>query len=495
MKNFKTLKCAVAFLSVALVSACTGGNNGPDHTTNADIDSLIDEDGLLKQKTTITLWSTTGTNNQPYLNSYIEAFKEVQPNITVESTIISGSYNDLKDATIKGFTSNSYPDMVACYPDHVAEYIEYDKAVELEKYMYNDKVGWTDEEYNDIITSYLDEGREYIKAGTYSVPWCKSTEQMFYNADVLIGMDLSAYDKTINGGQPLNEAYLESLTWDELFNKLCPAIQAHDDSVDEAHKYVKTTGAYHAIFAYDSDDNLFITLAKQYGYAYTSVDTSTQKASVDFNNDGMKKLLKTFHNAAEKGYIISKGSAGGNYTNEYFNVQGTLFSVGSTGGVKYQFSDTNPMNVGVARIPQADVNNPYTINQGPSACILSHNDSNRELATWLFYKFISNDDNSLDWSLGTGYSPIRQSSLDSEAYAVASDWKGTPEKTLDRVMAYSKAKIGDVGTLFVSPAFKGSSTCRTQVGNLVTKALTVSNDISEIDQWFEDAVALCKTAL
>ncbi len=498
MKKLKTLKCAAVLLTVALVSACGGNKDNdkkPDHTTDASIEALVDENGVLKEKTSITLWSIVGTNNQPYLNAQIEAFKEAQPNIEVTSTIISGSYNDLKEATIKGFTGNNYPDLVQCYPDHVAEYLNYGKAVELEQYMYNEKVGWSDDEYADLLTDYLDEGREYLVEGTYSVPWCKSTEQMFYNEDVLVGLDLSAYDKTLNGGKPLSKSYLENLTWDELFNKLCPAITAHDEAVPEAQKLVKTDQAYHAIFAYDSDDNLFITLAKQYGYAYTSVDTSTGTASIDFDNDGMKNLLKTFHEAAKKGYIISKGSAGGNYTNNYFTVQNTLFSVGSTGGVKYQFNSENPMNVGVARIPQADVNNAYTINQGPSIAVLDHNDANRKLASWLFYKFISNEENAADWSLGTGYSPIRQSTLDSDAYVSAADWKSKPEKTLERVMAYSSAKINDVGTLFVSPAFKGSSTAREQAGGLITKALTTTNDISEIDQWFADAVALCKTAL
>lgn len=498
MKKFKTLKCALALLSVACgATACNGGGNSDDRiVTEGEWSDLVDENGVLKQKTEITLWSIIGTNNQPNLNSYIEAFKKAQPNITVTSTIISGSYNDLKEATVKGFTANAYPDLVQCYADHVAEYINYNKAVELEQFMNDATVGWTKEEYEDLITDYLEEGKEYLVEGTYSAPWCKSTEQMFYNADVLIGMDLSKYDSTINGGKPLSAEYLDNLTWDELFNKLCPAIQTHDDSVPELEKYVKTDQAYHSIFAYDSDDNLFITLAKQYGYGYTSVDKATGTASIDFNNDGMKNVLRTFHEAAEKGYIISKGSAGGNYTNNYFTLQNTLFSVGSTGGVKYQFSESNPMNVGVARIPQANAENAYSINQGPSICMLDHNgDKNRQLASWLFYKFISNEENSLDWSISTGYSPIRYSVLNSAIYKAASDYESCDEKTLDRVMAYSKAKINDVGTLYVSPAFKGSSTCRNQVSGLMTKALTTSNNIDEIDQWFADAEAQAKLAL
>lgn len=508
MKKLRTLKCALAVLSVACITSCGGGSNDnptpnpdptptPTPTPTPDTDSiasLVDSNGKLKEKTKITLWSTTGSNNLPYLESYIEAFKEEQPNIEVESVVVSGSYNDLKEATVKGFTANAYPDLVACYADHVAEYINYDKAVELDQYITNSTVGWTEDDINDLIPDYLTEGRNYLVEGNYSVPWCKSTEQMFYNEDVLIGLDLSKFDSSINGGKPLTADYFNNLTWDELFDHLCPAIEAYNNSLPENAKILKTDQAYHAIFAYDSDDNLFITLAKQYGYGYTSVDKSTGKASVEFNNDGMKSLMKKFNDAAKKGYIISKGSAGGNYTNTYFNVQNTLFSVGSTGGVKYQFSSSNPMNVGVARIPQASNDDTYTINQGPSLCVLDHNDKNRELASWLFYKFISNEENSLDWALNTGYSPIRYSSLTSAEYLAAADYESCDEKTEERVMAYSKAKI-DVGGLYTSPAFKGSSTCRNQVSGIMTKVLTTSNDISELDQWFADAEAQSKLAL
>ncbi len=498
MKKLKTLKCALALLSVACITSCGGSSTDDkkDHTTDADIASLVDSNGQLKAKTKITISSTLGSTYQPTLNAMIEAFKEVQPNIEVESNILSGSYNDLKEATVKGFTANSYPDLVACYADHVAEYINYDKAINLDKYMYDTTVGWSDEDLNDFIAGYLDEGNSYLVEGTYSVPWCKSTEQMFYNADVLVGLDLSKYDKTINSGKPLTAEYLENLTWDELFDKLCPAIAAHDEAVSEDEKLVKTNGEYHAIFAYDSDDNLFITLAKQYGYGYTSVDKTTGTASIDFNNDGMKSLLRKFNAAANKGYIISKGSAGGNYTNNYFTIQNTLFSVGSTGGVNYQFSETNPMNVGVSHIPQAttDTSKHYTINQGPSLCVLDHNDDNRALASWLFYKFISNEENSLDWCLNTTYSPIRYSSLRSAEYEEAADVEKYDEKTLARLSAYSKAKI-DVGNLYTSPAFKGSSTCRNQASGLMTKALTTTNNIEDIDQWFKDAEAQCKLAL
>ena len=55
--------------------------------------------------------------------------------------------------------------------------------------------------------------------------------------------------------------------------------------------------------------------------------------------------------------------------------------------------------------------------------------------------------------------------------------------------------MSDVGKMFVSPAFKGSSTARTQSGSLMTWALTSANYDAEVDKKFEDAVAACKLAL
>ena len=48
---------------------------------------------------------------------------------------------------------------------------------------------------------------------------------------------------------------------------------------------------------------------------------------------------------------------------------------------------------------------------------------------------------------------------------------------------------------FLSPAFKGSSTARTQAAAIMVKVLvTKSNDITKIDTWFDDALAACKLA-
>ena len=448
---------------------------------------------VIEEAVAIEFWHTFNDQYAAVIQNFIEAFKDIEPNVTVSLIKQSSGYDEFKDKVIQGFSADNYPDIGICYPDHVAEYIDYGKAVRLDlDYMQNARWGWSEEDFEDIIPNYLEEGASYTIPGTYSLPFAKSTEAMFYNADVLIGLDLSEVDPTINGGLPLNHDYINNLTWEELFNKLCPAIAEHNASLPEDERYLHDDQQYHGIIGYDSDDNLFITLAQQYGYDYTGIDESTGTGQVLFDNEGMKSLMKTFNQAYKNGYLITKASAGGAYVNETFTKNNLLFSVGSTGGTKYQY--TQNFTTGVARIPTAAEGERYVINQGPSLTILDHNDDNRALAAWLFCKFMAEERNTTTWGIETAYMPVRYSSYSSSAYLEYSDpTNAVAEGKLFASVATYNPTVQD--DLFTSPVFVGSSTCREQAGSVMYQCL-ISEDIdSNIDKIFADAVATCLLAL
>ena len=52
------------------------------------------------------------------------------------------------------------------------------------------------------------------------------------------------------------------------------------------------------------------------------------EASLDFNNDDNKGLMKTFADAAKKGYLRTPAVIGQSYSSNYFKVNNTLFSSG-----------------------------------------------------------------------------------------------------------------------------------------------------------------------
>ena len=472
MKTSRLFAVSAAALMAMSLTACPKGGNKPIE---------------------IVIWTTYNDTYQTIINNCIDEFKTIEPNIKVKNVKQQGSYQDLAKMCVDGFAVDNYPDMVAAYPDSVSDFITNAKALNIQPYMENEEYGWTEEDFADIPEAYIKLGQQYIIEGTYSLPASKSTEAMYYNQDVLIGLDLSNYDTedhVVNNGQPLTDEYLQHLTWDELFESLIPALDAYDQAQDAEHKIINRTSFEDwAWVGYDSDDNLFITLAEQYGYGYTSIDPTTGKGQINFNNDGMKNLMKKFKGYYDKHYFTTKGVINTN-VNYRSTVDAMLFSIGSTGGVKYQFADATRHNVGVAMIPQADLNNPKLISQGPDFAFLNHNNDKRAEAVWKFFKLFTNTKYNTAWALTTGYSPIRYSVLETEDYAEYADWQSKEEHTLDRLTALNANYATSVGDYqFTSAVFKGSSEARVQVGTIFAACVAAGDQLdSRIDGIFQTAV-------
>jgi multiple sugar transport system substrate-binding protein len=502
MKKKYGLIAFVALTLGSLVASC--GGSATDNGDDDGGDTPVVTDYFIDTPTSITLSTTAGDSNLAILQKFADAFTaNVEPNVTVTLNQVSGSYSDLATKVTSGFKIGSYPDMVMVYPDAVADFMDYGYTYDLTPYITNEEYGWTDEDIADIIPAFLEEGQQYVIDGTYSLPFSKSTEVVYYNK-AIIGLELSG----ANNGDPITQDYLDNLTWEEFFDNLCPAILAYNESADSTKKIISDTSTkgQYAVLGYDSDANLFITLAKQYGYDYTGIKDGVGQAL--FVNDGMKGLIKQFSDYNKKGYILSyKGT--GNRANSYFTANETVFSVGSTGGASYQFSTSNPMDIGVFALPRPENKEAYQILQGPSMAFLAPNkpDSSkadevarRKLASRLFYKYMTNEENSFTWATGTGYTPIRNSTYQNQDYMELNDESSLTSKTLDMLLARIAnylPKIKD--NYFTSPAFKGSNTCRDQVDALMGKALTygtgtVASD-EDINTRFGSAYTECVKAI
>lgn len=481
----KTLLTCLPLTLVLVLSACANSEKESNPTSGDD-----SGDYFIKEATSISFTNTFSYTT--IIEQFIEEFKQIEPNVTVTNNKLTGGYPDMQSQTISDFSTGEYGDLVVGYPDNVVAYMDYNKVVKLDDYMNNEKYGLTRSEKNDYVQTYLEEGTAYPLSGTYSVPFAKSSECMYYNASALINLNLRKYDATINNGNPLTANYLNNLTWDELFDHLCPAIIAYNNDLPVGEKILNTSDTY-GVIGYDSDDNLFITLAEQYGYGYTAIDDYGE-GSLLWNNENMKGLMKKLNVAHRNHYLFTKQTNDGKaYVNTFFTAGKTLFSVGSTGGFKYQHSDTLTMEVGCAPIPQADVNNKKIISQGPNVCVLSHGDDNRALAAWLFYKFMTNTTNSARWAVATGYSPVRTSVYTSRAYAEYCDYESIPDTTsIDYLAAINAQYIMSVDDyLFYSPAFKGSAASRTNVGALLATCVGATeqqiNDANWLTQQFDTA--------
>ena len=464
-----------------LILSCNS-NNG----NNGNTDPIDNNDYYIKEDVKISFLCMANQKYLDKLQSMIDEFEQMEPHVKVNlyNPLGSGNYTMLEKLIVSGFFKENYPDISQCYPDNVVKYIAKGYAINLDDYLNNDEYGIFTEG-NDYITSFMDEGKGYALPGTYSLPFCKSTELMYYNADALIGLDLHQQDATINNGNPLDEDYLDNLTWDELFDKLCPAIKGYNDAQDDNHK-IMSVDESSSIFTYDSDENFFITLANQYGYGYTSVN-ELGEGSIDFDNDGMRTLVKKLKVAKDNKYLQTRGSYL-DYVSELFLNRKALFTVSSTAGLSYNYNENDPFKIGVARIPRADGGSYSAINQGPSVCILDHKDENRSLASYLLWKHITSKENSSDWALFTGYMGIRNSSYQTEEYQKALDVTGVTD--LKQIATSDNLKkIAEVRSdTFNTPVFRGSGNTRTIVGRLLKECLLSSGADEDINQLFENAL-------
>ena len=494
MKTKRLLLTAVLASMLSLtacdVASLLGGAGGKKNSSAADKSGEAGDSqgGATGEKTEITIWTTYNDTYQAIINNCIEEFEATYPNYKVNNVKQQGSYDDLKKMCVDGFAVDNYPDIVSAYPDSVADFLNNGKGLDMTDLMNDPEIGWTEDDFYDIPESIIQAGQSYAIPGTYSLPCSKSTEAMYYNQDVLIGLDLSSIDATINGGMPLNDDYFQNMTWEELFGKLVPALDTYDQAATT--KIIdRTTYTDWAWVGYDSDDNLFITLAEQYGYDYTAIDQVTGKGQILFNNDGMKALMKKFKGYNDLHYFTTKGVINQN-VNYRSTADAMLFSIGSTGGVKYQFSSDNPHNVGVAPIPHAEGKPMKVISQGPDFAFLDHDNPNKARATWLFYKLFTNTQYNSAWALATGYSPIRYSVMETKEYIDYANPNTQDPKTIDRLFALNASYAAKAAKyFFTSPVFKGSSEARKQVAGIYAACVSAGADLdAQIDSIFETAV-------
>ena len=424
----------------------------------------------------ITFYSTMGANLRTVFDGFLADFNAQYPNIKVNHNTDIGSYDDVRDQTATELSVGIGPDVVYCYADHVALYNKTKKVVALDKYMDDRKIGLSDDEYNDFIPGYLNEGKQFGDGKMYMIPWSKSTEILYYNADVFEKHNLEVPTHWFSTGK--NDK----------------------TSMEYVCKTLKTLYPKSIPLGYDSEANFFITQCEQLGLPYTSATGE----NFLFNTAEHKNFIKQFKSWYGKTYITTQ-ELYGSYTSGLFVKTGTsdqksYVSIGSSAGAAHQVpkakdDGTYPFQVGMDQIPQHNENNKKVISQGPSVCILDSGDDKKIEAAWKLVKFFTtNVEFQAQFSIASGYVPVLQSVMENETYAkhIASA-EDVKVDQASRAPAYStKICMSQVNNYFTSPAFIGSSEARSQVGFLVQGVFKDKED--KIDTLFADAIAKCKAA-
>ena len=449
--KFKLLTPVIALGAVCsfLISSCSNADVDPYEDTNysemtATVtfwENLYDEDGAAGPEHTM-------------MNNIIKEFNKVYPNITIKLED-KGRYWDIDEA-ISGVlsTPDKLPSMAVCYPDYVVGYLDSGNVLNMDPYMSNStyglgvkpKSGSTTEVETDSTTAkddlnsaFLKEGQEYIEKGTYSLPWYKNSEALFYNVDALdqyLGKgnyDLTNWENIIDAGRKL-------LAMDNIVTDISAWDDAAKDYVVKPHTVTWEKGKVTPI-GYDSTDNLYITFSEMMNVPYggnkdENGDGQINKSeAVKFYTEGsganekavqMVKMLKSWYDdglITTSSIIDPEGNEGvWNYYN--YNQECFIYINGSKnawyGSADYFRGEVLPTPVIDDGMLEATptVKNKTAKSKAMSqgANIVFFNKSKVEnIAAWLFYKFMTNSMNSASTAVTMSSMPVRATSYDEDA--------------------------------------------------------------------------------
>ena len=368
--------CAVLFGLSAMV-ACSNGNEGKQEQENNDLVTSIES------PVEIEFWHAMSGPNEVAVNQLVEDFNATvgqEKGITVKP-IYQGAYNDLKSKVTAAIKSKNAPAISQAYPDWVAEYLQSEAVVELDSYIFDEEVGIKD--FEDIAEAYRKENSQYEGGKFYSLPFNKSTEVLYYNKTFFEENNLTV-----------------PTTWEEM---------------EQVSKQItELTGK--PAFGFDSAENAFITLVKQFGGEYT-----TSNGEVLFGeSDAAVEMLEMIKRNTDAGYWRLPGED--KYMSGPFVSGLVQMYVGSTSGASHVINgiaeSENPFEWSAAPIPQQSEDSKAVIQQGTNVVIMKQGSTTDEqvYAAYEFAKFLGTYDANLYWTMNTGYLPIRQTVVDSEEY-------------------------------------------------------------------------------
>lgn len=365
--KFKSLvKATLATASVVALTACgaNSSNNGSSQQAETKKDIVTE----VKSETTITFWHAMNGQQEKALQKLTEDFMKANPNIKVELQNQS-QYKDLQAKINATLTSpKDLPTITQAYPNWLYNAAEQDALVDFKPYIENETIGF---KKGEEIRSELMEGAK-INGVQYGIPFNKSTEVLFYNADLL-----KQYGVKV------------PTTLDEL---------------KEAAKTIYEKSNHEVVGAgFDSLNNYYAIGMKNKGIDFTK--------ELDFASDASKEVVKYYADGIRDGYFRTAGSD--KYLSAPFQNKKVAMYVGSTAGESFVAKGAKEAGYeyGVAPRPEK-----ISIQQGTDIYMFQSASEEQRTAAYLFLKFLASPESQLTWAQATGYIPVVSKVLDSAEY-------------------------------------------------------------------------------
>jgi len=335
-------------------------------------------DKLNLKGTVVTYWYQHSLARETALQAMLTRFNATNPwGITVKGEY-AGGYADIANKMIAGIAGGSTPDLVVAYQNNAATYQLSDALVDLNPYVNDPKFGVSAAERQDYFEGFLAQDVYPQFAGArLGWPPNRSVEVIYYNADWLKAIGASGPPKT----------------WEEFYADC----KAASDPGNGTYGYAVSLDASSVFAQVISRGGDF--QAPQGGYNFTSKPVTD---SMTF----MQKLFKD-------GYARKIGEQYGDQT-DFANGK-VLFTMTSTSGMPFydaavQKGPAGGFRWGVAPLPRTT---PQPVQNifGASVSVVKSTPE-KQLASWLFLRWMSEPAQQAEWVRVSNYFPVRKSTAD-----------------------------------------------------------------------------------
>lgn len=330
------------------------------------------------EETEVTFWHAMNGPQEEMLTEITEAFMKEHKDIKV-TLQNQGKYSDLQAKINTTLISpKDLPTITQAYPNWLWNAAEDELLVDLAPFM--DKIN----DLDDINKTLLDAGK--IKGVQYGLPFNKSAEVLYYNANMLeeYGVEVPT-------------------TMEEL--------AAASKTIFEKSEG-KVIGA-----GFDSLNNYYAIGMKNEGVEFNK--------DLDVTSEASQKVVNYYFDGVKEGYF--KMANAGEYLSSDLGSGVLAMNVGSMAGEKHVVKAIDgAFEYGVAPRP-SEIN----LSQGTDIYMFNEASEAEQTAAVAFMNYLMSPDVQLKWALGTGYAPVRTSVVNSDEY------KNTTESKVPAILADS----------------------------------------------------------
>ncbi len=347
---------------------------------------------------TITVWHYYNGEQQAAFDLLTEKFNETQGKelgIYVEE-YSQGSVDGLEEAVMASLNhevgSSDMPDIFSAYADTAYLVSTKGALADIDGYL-------TEEEKNSYIQPFLEEGRIGKNGELIIFPTAKSSEIFMLNKS-----DWEPFARAVG-------ATTEDLSTME---GVAACAQKYYEWTDALTPDIPGDGK--AFYGRDAVANLFIIGIRQMGKELFEINPG--KAPVlHADKEMIRRIWDCFYVPYVKGYF----GAFGRFRSDDVKTGELLAYTGSTASALYfpeqvelEDGTSYPIEYLVLPAPVFEGGEPYAVQQG-AGMVISKSNPRREYAAAVFLKWFTQEENNLEFSVNSGYLPVKKAACTRES--------------------------------------------------------------------------------